>query len=328
MASDEPSPATKKISFAELDLEVTVGSGETRTVYMYHALVMAIWSNYIDRMLSSTMKEGQTKKITFPEIEPHEWEAMMMYLESGKRETPHVDEAKRLAKWYDKYEFQNGLAMCDGVIHDFITSEGDGNLDAKSDAYSLACNHNLVRSQQGGTTFFAEVLRDPLRRSRLTLADISTLAPPIGQMDELWAAVERILPTIEGQVNREVLVQETCFPMLLHQVIQKEDRVSVKGAGVSAVNGIYVREEGTRYGVPMFAKKGIWNGNEETFSLFRNTTGTHWWISILAPVGVPRSVDFYCAPSAANYPPGQRWVAHSNGVAPAPTVECQLTWQV
>ena len=161
MASDEPSPATKKISFAELDLEVTVGSGETRTVYMYHALVMAIWSNYIDRMLSSTMKEGQTKKITFPEIEPHEWEAMMMYLESGKRETPHVDEAKRLAKWYDKYEFQNGLAMCDGVIHDFITSEGDGNLDAKSDAYSLACNHNLVRSQQGGTTFLRNSFEIP-----------------------------------------------------------------------------------------------------------------------------------------------------------------------
>ena len=113
MASDEPSPATKKIRFSEPDLEVAVGSGETRKVYMYHAVVMAIWSNYIDRMLSSDMKEGQTKKITFPDIEPSEWEAIMMYLGPGKRETPHVDEAKRLAKWFDKYEFQTGLEMCD-----------------------------------------------------------------------------------------------------------------------------------------------------------------------------------------------------------------------
>ena len=161
MDSDEPSPAAKKIRFSELDLEVTVGSGETQKVYMCHALVMAIWSNYIDRMLSSDMKEGQTKKITFPDTEPSEWEAMMMYLESGNRETPRVDEAKRLAKWFDKYEFQNGLAMCDGVIHDFITSEDDDNLNAKSDAYSLACNHNLVRSQQGGTTFLRNSFEIP-----------------------------------------------------------------------------------------------------------------------------------------------------------------------
>ena len=60
-------------------------------MYMYHALVMATLSSYIDsRMLSFPMKERHTKQITFPEIKPSKWEAMMRYLEPGERETPDV----------------------------------------------------------------------------------------------------------------------------------------------------------------------------------------------------------------------------------------------
>jgi len=98
MDSDDTSTATTQISFSEPDLEVTVGTGETREVYMYHAVVMATWSNCIDRMLSIDMKESQTKKITFPDIVPSEWEAMVVYLEPGNGQRPHIDEAKRLAK--------------------------------------------------------------------------------------------------------------------------------------------------------------------------------------------------------------------------------------
>ena len=36
------------------------------------------------------MKERHTKQITFPEIKPSKWEAMMRYLEPGERETPDV----------------------------------------------------------------------------------------------------------------------------------------------------------------------------------------------------------------------------------------------
>jgi hypothetical protein len=299
---------------------------------------MATWSNYIDGMLSSNMKEGQTKKITFPEIAHSEWEAMVMYLEPGAGEILHVDEAKRLAKWYDKYEFQTGLAMCDRVIHDYITSEEDHDLGAKSDAYSVACNHNLVRSQKGGTSFFAKLLQDPLRRSRLALADISTLAPLTGRMDELWAAVKDILPTIEGQVNRELLVQETCFPMFLYQAIEKEALahvgVRVKGAGLDCANGIYVID-GTFDGDLKFAKRGIWRGKEEIFSLYRykNQGSKRWFISIV-PVGsepgTNDDIDFYCNDQSTqdtDYPPGQGWVEREESAEPAPVIEYQLTHQ-
>ena len=268
---------------------------------------------------------------------------MMMYLEPGKGELPHVDEAKRLAKWYDKYEFQTGLAMCDRVIHDYITSEEDHDLGAKSDAYSVACNHNLVRSQKGGTSFFAKLLQDPLRRSRLTLADISTLAPLTGRMDELWAAVEHILPTIEGQVNRELLVQETCFPLLLHQAIEKEDLVHrvgvrVKGAGCDGANGIYVRD-GICDGAVKFTKKGICKGKGETFSLYRFDVRGHskrWYISIV-PVGskpgTNDDIDFYyweyTSPMSqdTDNPSGQRWRKANGGIEPFPVIEYQPTHQ-
>ena len=58
-----------------------------------------------------------------------------------------LDEAKELAKWYDKYDFQSGLSMCDLVVDDFMTSENKKILGAKIDAYVVACNHNLVFSQ-------------------------------------------------------------------------------------------------------------------------------------------------------------------------------------
>ena len=70
--------------------------------------------------------------------------------------------------------------------------------------------------------------------------DISTLAHL--SSDE-WILcgqqVTNILPIIEHQVNREFLVQEqTCFPTLLHQAIQKEDQsVLVKHAGLDVLNG-------------------------------------------------------------------------------------------
>ena len=167
---------------------------------------------------------------------------MMRYLETVKRETPDVDEAKELAKWYDKYEFQSGLSMCDLAVHDFIKSENKDNLSAKVDAYVVAYNHNLVFSQCAGTDFFAEVLRDHASRRCLTFTDISTLASLIGRVDSLWVAVTDILSTIKHQVNRDLLVQETCFPILLHQAIQKEDRgLLVKNAGVDVINGNYIR---------------------------------------------------------------------------------------
>jgi hypothetical protein len=335
MDSDDTSTATTQISFSEPDLEVTVGTGETREVYMYHAVVMALWSEFIDRMLTSKMKESQTKKITFPDIVPSEWEAMVVYLEPGNGQRPHVDEAKRLAKWYDKYGFHSGLAMCDRVIRDFIKSDEYHDLGAKSDAFSLAFTYNLDRSQKGGTSFFAKLLRDPWQRSRLTLADISTFAPLIGRMDKLWVAVERIIPTIEGQVNRELLVQETCFPLLLHLAIQKEALVHVdvrvQGAGSDGANGIYIRD-GACDGVLKFVKKGIWKGKEETFVLFRDGVPfKHWYIAIV-PVGFQPGTDsdinFYFALASAQdteYPPGQGWDngEEYQGVLPAPVIAYQ-----
>jgi hypothetical protein len=334
----------KKISYSEPNLEVTVGSGDTQKVYMYHAFVMATLSSYIDRMLSSPMKEGHTKQITFPEIEPSKWEAMMRYLEPGKRETPDVDEAKELAKWYDKYDFQSGLSMCDLVVRDFLTSENEEILGAKRDAYVVAYNHNLVFSQGAGTVLFAELLQDPASRRSLTITDISTLAPLIGRVDSLWAAVKNIIPTIKHQVNRELLVQETCFPMLLHQVIQKEDRgLIVKNAGLDVVNGNYIRN-GTVNGAHRYSKKGVWTGKEGFFVLYRNTIiafnnasnaiiafnnaskTTSWMLTFYAIDGEPPMNSFYSAPeslkSLGGYPPGQGWCLSMSqlGVTPSPTV--------
>ena len=245
--------------------------------------------------------------------------------------------------------------MCDLAVHDFIKSENKDNLSAKVDAYVVAYNHNLVFSQCAGTDFFAEVLRDHASRRCLTFTDISTLASLIGRVDSLWVAVTDILSTIKHQVNRDLLVQETCFPILLHQAIQKEDRgLLVKNAGVDAINGNYIRIDSLNGFRQYNMKKGVWNGNEGLFVLYRvqrEMPIVAWVFSFSRRKHVdPNMHDFYTAHctleslhslenypahdfyrarcrstheslhSLGGYPPGQGWVLAQEGVQPFPIV--------
>ena len=109
----------------------------------------------------------------------------------------------------------------------------------------------------------------------------------------------------------------------------RDEKVIVQGAGLDVINGLYVRD-GFFEGAGKYAKKGIWKGVEETFSLFRcnvSNNTKHWYISIV-PVGVQpgtnTDIDFYSAPvstQAADYPPGQGWTKANEGVPPSPVVE-------
>jgi len=96
----------------------------------------------------------------------------------------------------------------------------------------------------------------------------------------------------------------------------------VAGAGVEAVNGVYdfvgdVENRGFTY-----SKKGVWNGRNEIFSLFKFDKNA-FFISILGKdngEGPDDDTDFYCMEEDEEDPTNQTWEASDEGVEPAPTV--------
>lgn len=117
-----------------------------------------------------------------------------------------------------------------------------------------------------------------------------------------------------------------------HDNYINEGRVVVSGAGVKAVNGIYLRN-GSFDNVAKYHKAGVWKDREEVFSLFRcrlSDQTRRWYISIvpknIAP-GTNKDVDFYSAPALndhCEYPPENTWTtSKGEGLDPSPT----LTWK-
>jgi len=95
-------------------------------VYWYHSIIMATHSKYIDTMISGPGIECSRTpyELNFPEIEPDVWDAMMKFvsdLSAARGMT--VADAMMVAEWYDKYDFEEGLRLCDKVLADFFLEE-------------------------------------------------------------------------------------------------------------------------------------------------------------------------------------------------------------
>jgi ubiquitin carboxyl-terminal hydrolase 9/24 len=108
--------------------------------------------------------------------------------------------------------------------------------------------------------------------------------------------------------------------------------VSVQGAGTSQVNGLYTCTA-TCDNVDLYRMNGIWNGREETFSLFRcrlSDNSKRWYISIVPKnknPGTSLDIDFYYQPAtghAREVPAMLNWVSAGDfGQDPPPVVKYQ-----
>ena len=72
-----PTLVPKVLKSAEPDLEVVVGQGDEMRTYHHHSILLASYSDYVDTMLSVPMREQETRRITFPDITPANWDKIM-----------------------------------------------------------------------------------------------------------------------------------------------------------------------------------------------------------------------------------------------------------
>jgi hypothetical protein len=99
--------------------------------------------------------------------------------------------------------------------------------------------------------------------------------------------------------------------------------ISVEGAGLEAVNGVYQRVD-TFDDVGKYSKIGLHQGRNQEISLYRYGLG--WYISILPmgeQPGLGTDIDFYSAykcETDPDFPPSTGWTTDSEGCDPSPSV--------
>ena len=121
-ASNAPSCIVggKLLKSAEPDLEVAVGQGDDTRTYQHYSVVLASYIDYIDTMLSVPMREQETRRITFPDITPANFDKIMtMHQINGRRDLKsfvNKEEAPILLPLLDKYQFIDALDAWDALL--------------------------------------------------------------------------------------------------------------------------------------------------------------------------------------------------------------------
>ena len=122
---------------------------------------MAMYSGYIDNALAMPMREQPTMTLTFPEINPNDWDKMMSYLLPGAPAPRSVDDVRVVLPFYDKYDFDSGLEICDRVLAG-IDYNYESNLDDTMAAVELVYqySHKMTSSKLIANTFLWNLLAD------------------------------------------------------------------------------------------------------------------------------------------------------------------------
>lgn len=211
----EVAQVTKQFKWSEPDLTVILGK-DGKDTFRHYSLLLAIQSEYIDRLLGSSMKESETKVISFPDIEAGDWTTLIGFLnifsEDGtKVPKMTVEEAIYFAPIYHKYSFHAGLALCSAVLED--TFQIDNYLDddwlyikdLQIEMFKLAAMH--------GMDSLYSICLDTFE-SRLTRTDPGTFSfEQLRQLAPL-VAKEQILLNRVSATREEVLCSS--WPRVFH----------------------------------------------------------------------------------------------------------------
>ena len=120
--------------------------------------------------------------------------------------------------------------------------------------------------------------------------------------------------------------------------VEDETVIMVESCGNIELNGIYKRVYPVSYcGVPVYTKRGIWNGKEVTFAILREGLLPYWWYityfltrDVTSGRGFITSLDraiFKSQSSDTMIPPENGWAVIGNkrgGINPGPTCKAMV----
>jgi hypothetical protein len=236
-------------------------------------------------MLATPMRERETMTITFPEIDSEDWELMIRLLQPRIPSPQYPQDYLRVLPWYDKYDFEDGMKMCDECLSNpgFKVKVTANNIGTYASLVGAAYRHNLPKTKLFVKGFIHELLRNRLTRLALTEDDIDSLVPALHQEEGLWSTIAPLLGRASDSHDRDAIISNPLFPDLLLRGIREVDheynlektmlRVEIQEACIVGVNGVYVRSDESA----VFTK---WDGNTR-YSLHKVNNGdgdTRWLI--------------------------------------------------
>jgi len=187
------SPPSKKLrSCDEPDLKIIVkyidGAGKPlQKEYKEYAVVLARLSNFVDTALASGMKEEATREIVFEDTTPAVFElARKIEDDVSVSRSLSPSDALQVVSFYHKYDFPNGLKLCDIVLSDCMSQPSEQKteeeLELLSSAIAAAEELDLVKSKSSAVACIHASLDldnyNPLKTGRIfTLEQMKKLHP-------------------------------------------------------------------------------------------------------------------------------------------------------
>jgi len=104
----------KRLRSADPDVKVIVGE----KTFLHYSTLLCNCSDYFDAMLSSEMKEGQTKIIKFPDKDPTEWEQVYQFIGSPAATDLNEENLSMLVPWFSELRMVEWLSRSDRVLKD------------------------------------------------------------------------------------------------------------------------------------------------------------------------------------------------------------------
>eukprot|EP00547_Thalassionema_nitzschioides_P005510 CAMPEP_0194205836 /NCGR_PEP_ID=MMETSP0156-20130528/5031_1 /TAXON_ID=33649 /ORGANISM="Thalassionema nitzschioides, Strain L26-B" /LENGTH=3092 /DNA_ID=CAMNT_0038932219 /DNA_START=10 /DNA_END=9288 /DNA_ORIENTATION=+ len=248
----------------------------------------------------------------------------------------------------DSYQQERIACIMENPRSDMLNNQDIGLLQAAKALSTPRSNQNYSNDMQYAYEKYFDLIKE--------LMKLKPLATWMSENRTLWSWMERdLIANDEGSSQRrsdflgqrEGIVGENTRSdndmqgvqdsedddddddSRMYEDAQRCDKIVVDGAGLDVINGVFERQ-GSFEGAGKFVKKGVWNGTEETFSMFRcnvSNNTKHWYISIV-PKGVQpgtnTDIDFYSAPVSRHtpdLPPSAGWTKANEGVPPCPVIQ-------
>jgi hypothetical protein len=159
---EEDLPCSKKLRYIDPDIEIIVrtSSHEEKRYHMYSAVLGSL-SKFMDASLSVRA----TRQIVFQQVSPATFEAAIRFLRdpvASRSMTPR--DVLQVIEFYNRYEFEGGLQLCNQVLLDYFTQQDDGpprDLDLLVDAVAVAERFALEGSRLQGVACLNSILQLP-----------------------------------------------------------------------------------------------------------------------------------------------------------------------
>jgi len=172
--ANDDGAAFRKLRSSEPDLKVMLNysseKGESQVKeYQLYSQSLAKMSKFVDTCMSVEMQEKKSREIIFDDVSPDLFESALNYLGNPLEVlTMTPTRAVELVEFYDKYEFPEGIALCDQILSNYFNPhrgyeplDDDLGLDFCIDAAVVSEMLNLPKSKAPAVDSLGGMLYGP-----------------------------------------------------------------------------------------------------------------------------------------------------------------------